>query len=91
MEFELVEALDATHGGEDGDLNVEVIEFVAGDRQETGILEGCGARHLRDDLMQRRVLTEVADATTQMALFVEGDEGTALLLEGQGDRGHDSG
>ena len=34
MEFELVEALDATHGREDGDLDVEVVELITGDGRE---------------------------------------------------------
>ena len=77
VELELVEALDASHGREDGDLDVEVVELITGDGRETGVLEGSSARHLSHDLVEGNVFAEVADAAAQTSLFVEGDEGAA--------------
>ena len=84
VQLELVEALDATHGGEDGDLDIEVVEFVASHRHETRILESSSTRHLSHDLMQGRILAKMSDTTTQTALLVEGDEGTTVRREVRG-------
>ena len=79
VQLELVEALDASHGGKDRDLDIEVVEFVACHRHESWILESSSTRHLSHNLMQGRILTKMSDAATQTALLVERDKGATLL------------
>ena len=71
MQFKLVETLDATHGREHGDLDVEVVQLVASDWHKPWVLKGCRPRHLCYDLMQRIVLAKMSNAATQMAVFMQ--------------------
>ena len=64
MQLELVNALYAPHGGEYGDLNVNVIKFHTLDRYEAWVLKGCSAGHLGHYIMKGIILTEGAYAAT---------------------------
>ena len=64
VQLELVKTLYAAHGGEHGNLYIEIIQLITGNGLEAWIAEGSRTGHLGHHLMQRHILAEMTDAAT---------------------------
>ena len=64
VQLELVKTLYAAHGGEHGNLYIEIIQLITGNGFEARIAEGSRTGHLGHHLMQRHILAEMTDAAT---------------------------
>ena len=71
MQLELVKTLDAAHWREHRYLDIDITQLLAAQRRETRIIEGCSSGHLRDDLIERHIFSEMSNAATQMAVFMQ--------------------
>ena len=81
MKLELIEALDATHRCKDGNLDVNLTQFLSAQRLETRVFESCCPCHFGYNLVKRNILTEMSDAAPQLSFLMKGDESAALLVE----------
>ena len=86
VQLKLVKALDASHGCKHRDLNVDIVQFLTADGHEPRILKGCGTGHLRHNLIQRGVFTEMSDAATKMTVLVQRHESPTFFREVRGER-----
>lgn len=81
VQLELVETLYATHGGEYGYLNIEVVELIMRYRLKTWVFKGCSTSHLSHNLVQGNVLAKVSDTATQSTLLVKGNKSSTLFFK----------
>ena len=68
---------DAAKRGERGHLDRHLLQLVAREGREPGIVEGAGERHVANGLDERCRRGDVADAAPQSAPDLQGDEGAA--------------
>ena len=80
MQLKLVETLDASHRGKHRNLDVDIIEFLAAQWCESWVFEGGRPGHMGHNLMQGHILAEMSDAASELAMLMEGDEGSTLLF-----------
>ena len=80
-QLELVDGMNALHWSKHGNLNVDVGEFGYIDLGESRVLKGSGFRHSIYRLIERRVLSEMTDATSQSAVLMQRYKGTTWGLE----------
>jgi len=79
--LDLADVGDLLEGGEDGYLDLQILQLLLGDRGEPRVTKGRGRGHLLHRLVQGFGPPDVPDAPPQGALFVDGHEGPPKLLQ----------